>query len=562
MTIRNDCQGQSGTLALVLVFVLALTSALLIAGIGSLTLQEGQQGAQTERSVQVLTELDSKASLVALEGGDTVTVDMNARGDSGQVRIRDSGRLRLILRTADEETVLTNTTLGTIVYENGNQRVAYQGGGVWRRNTRGNESVMVSPPEVHYRQGTLTLPMINVTGSAQSLTRAKIQKVATYSVYPTDSGRKNPVPEDSELVMYVQSDYYRGWATFFEQRIGGDVEVYDNTQTVRVILRSPPSTFSIDSGLISVGTSDRMAMTGSGNSPTFVDAYNSSLSQPYEEQNRKDTTVRGKGGLKMGGNTQIYGDVDTGGTVVFSGNNNTIYGNVAHQGLEGYDPDNDRNTITGWQNKNGSGVSVPVIDGVVNEKVNTICDGTSSDLEWSSDNTNLSSPYCHSDDLVVQNDEELVFNLSEGNVSLAVEGNLDVKGTIKVKNPGENRAVRLWLAEDEIDMSSAGKIIVEGQRSPAFKLYGASDTYVKMTSDSNFTGLIYAPSTKSAGGGLEMQDSTLYGSAVVGKVTMRSGSSVHYDKALEGFTFDHEGSSAQQLSYLHVTINEVRVKDR
>lgn len=59
-----------------------------------------------------------------------------------------------------------------------------------------------------------------------------------------------------------------------------------------------------------------------------------------------------------------------------------------------------------------------------------------------------------------------------------------------------------------------------------------------------------------------MQTSTLNGSAVVGEVTLTSGSSVHYDEALSGFSFDFGGRSARELSYLHITINEVRVQQR
>ena len=159
----NRARGQSTTIALVLVMALALATALLLVTLSTATLQSSQQYAETEKGESTLTELDSKASLVALGGGDGVTMQLGLRGGTAEVR-EEAGNLTIMLEDNGTTTELTNTSLGTVEYANGDTRIAYQGGGVWRRNAGRNESVMVSPPEVHYRQGTLTLPLIRVTG--------------------------------------------------------------------------------------------------------------------------------------------------------------------------------------------------------------------------------------------------------------------------------------------------------------------------------------------------------------------------------------------------------------
>lgn len=572
--VRDDRRGQSNVIAVLLVFALALMSALFIASVGTATLSDSKQVAEVEEGVSRMTELDSTASLVALGGGDAASMTLS--NSESSVTASDTGELKLVIRHDDgSTTVLTDpngddyVTLGTITYRNGDHRIAYQGGGVWRSTAGSDGSVMVSPPEVHYRQGTLTLPMIKVTSSERRLEGVSLTKTSTASIYPV-SGKQNPVPSGSELEVTVTSKYYRAWGRFFEQRIGADVTYpADQDQTVKITLRSPESRFTVDSGLVSVGTSDRIYMTGSGGSPTFLDAYNSEdpNNPEYNPDDPLNATVRGKGGIKMGGNTYINGSVDVGDSIVFSGNDNTINGNASYQGeISGYDPDKDKNTITGWIAENGSGVDVPVIDGVVNEKVNSICD-TSNTLSLNTTLSNSSSPHCHSGDLTIERGEKLTIDLSEGNVTLAVDGDLKIKGQLNVTNPGNNHT-KLWLGGDEVTIKgkedqSEGYVLVDHDKSPAFRLYGASDTTVSMEAHSTFQGLLYAPSTPTAGGGMEMKSgSELFGSAVVGSVTMRSGSSVHYDKALGGFTFDHGGSSAQQLSYLHVTINEIRAEER
>ena len=560
---QDRARGQSATIALVLVMALALATALLLVTLSTATLQSSQQYAETEKGESTLTELDSKASLVALGGGDGVTMQLGLRG--GTAEVRETGRLRMVLEDNGTTTELTNTSLGTVEYANGDSRIAYQGGGVWRRNAGRNESVMVSPPEVHYRQGTLTLPLIRVTGDEGRLSTAELRAGNRTDVYPRSgngSSWRNPVDEGSKLVLYVESDYYRGWAAFFEQRIGANTTVFPGNETVRVELVSPTERSSVDSGLISVGTGSPIDMRGNAGDPTFVDSYDSGIG-PYSTSSGSEGSVRSPSGLNLGGESFIKGDVNTGGVVDFDGNNNTVYGHVRHQGL-GHKWKKS-GTITEWEARNGSDVSIPPIDSTVNRRVGAICDGTN-DLSVSGRTVvvNGSSPYCVDGDLTVGKGDELVIDLSSGSVSLAVTGNVEVSngGEISVVGTGGNRAAELWMAGDEVTVRDAD-VTVSNDRSPAFRLFAGQGTSTAMRSQATFTGLLYTPTTQEAGGGLAMRSqSHLYGSAVVGEVAMRSGSAVHYDMAVSGFQFERRSTAASRLSYLYVTINEVTVDER
>ncbi len=569
MSGASTDRGQASTLAIAVVLVLALVSSLLVAGVGSLTLDEGRGVAETQSGLRLMTELDSRASMVALEGGDAATMDLNARGRDGRVSVDRTGKLRLVLRNRSSGDVIwrNETTLGTVTYSRGTERIAYQGGGVWRRTDGTDGSVMVSPPEIHYRQGTLTLPMINVTGTESDVTTARIRRTGEERIYPQPSRGQNwtnPVRSGNELVLFVRSDYYRGWERFFDRRIGGNTTAFPANRTVRVELVASSARFRLASGLISVGNGSPIDMRGNAGSPTFVDSYDSS-SGDYASTAGGDGTVRSPSGLDLGGESYIRGTVNTGGTLGFSGNSNTIYGNAYHQGIS--QPQN--GVITGTERENGSGVEVPPIDGTVTDRVNSICaggdtlpDGTTT-IDAAGDGR-----YCQAGDLRL-NGETLTVDVSAGNVSIAVDGDLNLKsgGRIEVVGTaGNDNTAKLWLGGDTVELTSSA-VTVGDEESTAFRLFAGSGTSISLRGSggggSRFVGLLFAPTTPGAGGGLSMQsNSDIYGAAVVGSVNMRSGSAVHYDRALGGFAFPRKDQPASRLSYLLVSINEVEIEDR
>lgn len=573
MRTRSNGRGEAAQLGIAIVLVLALTSALAITSIGSVTLDESRSVAETQSGLQTMTELDSRASLVALGGGDAESLDLSSQSDDGRVTVENEGEIRFVMRNSTDNSTVwqQNVSLGAVTYENGNERIAYQGGGVWRRSAGANGSVMVSPPELHYQDGTLTLPMINVSGADRGISEARVRKVGESRIYPNVSrgvNGSNPVKEGNKLTLFVKSEYYRGWATFFEDRVGGNVTVYEDEQTVRVDLVAPEDRFKIDSGLVSVGTGSDITMKGSGGSPTFLDSYDSSDGGNYSQNKSGDGVVRSPSGIDMNGNTFVNGTVNIGGTLNLGSKDTRIIGNAFHQGLDKHQ----KAEIEGTEAKNGTGVSIPPIDGTVDKQVNTICDGgtTLTDSMLSGGYTlNDGGKYCYEGNLKL-NGETLTFDVSDGNVSLAVDGNIDLNSGAEINvtgiggeyNSSTDNSTKLWLVGDMSIQKS--EVNVTNQQSPAFRLYGKSGTNVELTgNDAKFVGLLYAPSNPGRAGGLTMKsDADLYGSAVVGEVTMNSGSAVHYDQALGGFTFNRRSTPSSRLSYLYVTIHEIEIEDR
>jgi hypothetical protein len=100
---------------------------------------------------------------------------------------------------------------------------------------------MVSPPEFHYREETLTMPLVTVTGSGTISDSATITRTSTQQYFPNtdlDPDYENPL-EAKNLVVTVQSEHYEAWGTYFEERTEGTVS-YDHPNEEVTIELVPP----------------------------------------------------------------------------------------------------------------------------------------------------------------------------------------------------------------------------------------------------------------------------------------------------------------------------------
>jgi hypothetical protein len=204
-----DERGQVETIGVILLFGLVLTGALAVVVIGSSALEETQDQVSEDRAEQAMTQFDSKAALVALGNSDTQEVDFGTDRQSNYEVNRGDGWLRVTVenQTDGTTTALVNESLGTVTYEVNDNTIAYQGGGVWKR-IQANESRMVSPPEFYFRNGTLTLPVVNVTGASSLGNKASITHQETVQTYPS-VGDENPL-ENHLVKVSVKSQYYKG----------------------------------------------------------------------------------------------------------------------------------------------------------------------------------------------------------------------------------------------------------------------------------------------------------------------------------------------------------------
>jgi hypothetical protein len=210
----------------ILILGMTILSVGALLTVGGAVVDDTRADAEHSQMENSMSAFSSKASLVGLGESGHQRFSLG-RVSQGQVDVReDAGRVHVkIQRNGTNETV-RETSMGAVVYENDGREIAYQGGGVWAR--QGDFSRMLSPPEFHYRAETLTFPIINVTGdgAASGDIRGTVRSdTEAQQWYPDDSEEDfdNPLTNGTVYVE-IESEYCRGWQSFFERRSQGRVE--------------------------------------------------------------------------------------------------------------------------------------------------------------------------------------------------------------------------------------------------------------------------------------------------------------------------------------------------
>lgn len=237
-------RAQSSPIGVVLILGITLSAAVAIVVFGGAAMENAQEDSRIGQAEQAMTQFDSRTAQVALGNSDSQTVSLGP--NRGTYRIdEDAGSLKIYHENwegyedpenSDPEyiygTEAEGESLGAVVYETGDTTIAYQGGGVWRKDADGGVS-MVSPPEFHYRKATLTFPLVRVTGSgsASGNVQSSISRlVAAEDIFPRDQSYPdaddtpydNPV-QDGTMIVEVQSEYCQAWDRYFKQRTEGEV---------------------------------------------------------------------------------------------------------------------------------------------------------------------------------------------------------------------------------------------------------------------------------------------------------------------------------------------------
>lgn len=270
-TLREDDRGQSGVLGVALITALVVAGTVGIVALGTGVLADGRSDAQIESAEQAMTKLDATAALVALGRADTQRASISLQGVGENIDVDPEAgwmEVAIVKRSSGEQlNTVMNRTLGSIVYNNGDTEIAYQGGGVWKKVDGG--SIMVSPPEFHYRGNTLTLPLITIESDDGSVASGNLVLKSTDTrnqTYPNpvlNGNFTNPLEPEKQVNVTVRSEYYGAWGRFFEQRTDGDVTYDHQNETVVVELVVPRSTI-FDNPLIA-NPSGEQNLNGCGN---------------------------------------------------------------------------------------------------------------------------------------------------------------------------------------------------------------------------------------------------------------------------------------------------------
>jgi len=573
-------RAQTGPLAIVLVFGIVLSGSVLVVTLGADSFTSTQQTLDADRAEQTLTQFDSQTAMVALGDSGTQQVVLTRSGGNGYEVAENAGWMRVNVTNASDGSSRTmmNVTLGAVVYEADDTTLAYQGGGVWRRSP-GDGMTMISPPEFHYRDATLTLPLVTVGGDRSLSGPVTVTpNGSSHQYFPNataDEDWVNPL-EQGQVNVTVRSDYYAAWARFFADRTDGTAVVDHGNRTATTTLVVPTGPQTVSSAIAATSAAGEIKLAGSGSDTTRTDSYNSSVGTGTYADTRTDAgTVRTAGDVTVKGNSEIDGSIESGGFVTVKGSG-TVTGDVRYA---------DGTKITGTVG--GSFEQIETVEGVgpADSYVSRRYDNISStndnsdvsgsitgDLLDTGDQTLGPGAY-HFDRLVVDGDTLTLDTGTDGTIEIGVRDYVQIRdaGEIEVQGDGE---VRVYVDGQDTTASghhfsieSSGGVvdIANAQNARQFWLYGASDFQARIDGSSSgthtFEGIFWAPAGPVGSSAVTVEKGDIYGGVVAGSVDMENGGAVHYDRSLRTVRAIPPEENIVRLTFLHISENPVEVSD-
>ena len=590
-------RAQSEVLGTVLLLGLTVAVVGTTVALGATALDDSQRTADIQRVEGAMTQVDSKASLVAHGGSPSQRVSMDV-GRGADFRVdEEAGAMRIEVET-ENGTYTNETTLGAIIYERGNDVVAYQGGGVWRANADGAR--MVSPPEFHYRGDTLTLPLVTVAGEGD----------LSDSVAISESGERpeglfasenisNPLL-GGNVTITVESEYAEAWGRFFESRTEANVTQL-SSEEVRVKIRTKTVHPTLTTSASSVGG---VSIAAGGIRRLEADSYDSGTdSDPrkYGPDTADDNAVvrtnggfgKGEGGIGRLEEIRIRGDLLMGADDFPSGQFEK------------------KVNVSGETRTNVDFPSLNPVSGAIKQQIDELRDreperetgsfafdgGTervdedtefTGDLVVSAGNTLIvesGTTLTVDGDLNVE-DGSVVFDARNDEIDVLVDGgmtvggsgtvraeggdrtNLHVSGPVTVRGDGtDSGPASISTAEDtRLELFTLGRVTLDdganlsadGDRTENLWLYSGEDAIDVNGNDGRvrFTGVLYAPeSVMTLNGSMTFTGSFTANEFEFNEARLK----LHYDEALrDNQPFD--GRSVPVVSHLHVSTHTVVVE--
>ena len=235
---RNRSEAQSEVVGVIFLLSISITAIGAILLLGHPIIAEVSGEVQFDRMENEFALLDAGISSTALGASESQSVSLSVEG--GQIESNpDASWMKL---EHSEQGEIANITIGNVRYVQDGKTLAYEGGGVWRSNEGEDFTEMISPPEFHYRDSTLSLPAYNITsqigfeGTGNSL---RIESDGDPALVFPNNEIDNPLQEGN-VTITVKSEYYRGWESYFRDRTTGAIqEVNEEEQKVVFRLNIP-----------------------------------------------------------------------------------------------------------------------------------------------------------------------------------------------------------------------------------------------------------------------------------------------------------------------------------
>jgi hypothetical protein len=642
-----NARAQSETIGMVLLLGLTVIGTTGIVVFGSTALNDTENAMERANVENSMKQLDARASRVAIGGSAAQEVHIPQDGQGTLRSEADVGWINVTVTNRSDGTTTTvvNQSLGQVVYDRGGTKIAYQGGGIWRKQA--NKSVMLSSPEMHFRGQTLTLPIVAIDEDGNLGQRVRVASNGSAErKFPGTTGFQNPISGKKQVNVTIKSEYYDAWAEFMRNRAGGVLHVDHQKETVTLELVSERVRKKSNvQGAIFATTSGTGTKIDIDNG-AYIASYNSSK---YENSGDRDESVNG---------TKDEGEVKVSGTVKLNSGGAEVRGNVSvgNKAKLSTDSVNITGHLTCYEGEGSRGNCVPnradridqidddepdadsvseidetlprpdtveeifgfttaeKIDGIRNTNNNSDASDINGGNFVNDDTVEVGPGSYYLNDLVANGNQIIKLNLTKdggGNITLAVDGQFKLTESAQVcviydESDSENQ-VRTFLAgggpgrgTTNLLLDSGGDVLTvdkdnlddpdydcddegDGQdlaydddnptatyngthQANKFWVYSAPGINAEFMQRTDFTGVVYAPDTKSSKGNVVIHGGRIYG-AVVAQVTdmdqnNRVGA-IYYDTALgeQSAVRSVNGVKPVKVSYLHVSVNRVNVSD-
>jgi Mg-chelatase subunit ChlD len=227
-------RGVSEVVAAVLLIGIVLLGASLTVVFGSSAVEDINDRNNLQTARLVFQEFDSKMDTLS-EKSDVTSEEFDVGEPTKDTVVERRGRLNVTVNR--NGTCSTAMNLSSIRYHNDhNQLVGYELGGVWERTTD-NGSTTVTPPDVKYRDGSIQIDVVNLTGTIQESSNTAVLDVGsseTQSRDRTNALLQGACVRPDNVTISIQSDFYRAWGSYFREGFNGTVKVFDDNSTAQV----------------------------------------------------------------------------------------------------------------------------------------------------------------------------------------------------------------------------------------------------------------------------------------------------------------------------------------
>lgn len=578
-----DSRGQSEVLGVVLLLGITILGVGALVVIGGSAITGIQEQATLEEAELSFSNFDSRASRVALGQSPVQKLDLGVGQEtgSGTLAARDGGWIRITVTNTStgNSTPIMNRTLGSVVYESGETTIAYQSGGVWKQT--GGDTTMVSPPEFHYRDGTLTMPVVTVDSDSTLDDELVVRSNdASKQEFPNEN-TTNPLMR-KRIDITIKSQFYEGWGSYFEQRTDGGTKYDHDAGTVTISLLNPGEPNRIDAGMIIRGGGGKFRIQSGKNS--VIDGYNSSAISPNlgpdsPPEAGGNADIRTDKDIRFDGQAQVSGNLTTSGSISFKGNPNRyrIEGNLRY-GTGSVSEGSCEDYV-------GGTCSDDVGDADLPESIDTEIQGTITNLRSSADTNDNpcftennavtfddadcgstveldAGDYYTRQNLQVSNGEKLVLNTTDGEIRIGVDNDQSIQfqgANVTVVGDG---TVRIFGTKEYRIEGSNTIVWNRGWDANQLWLYCSMDCQVFVQNNPTFNGVVYAPSAP--GGNAQVRinggNTEVYGAIVGGGQTeLKSNADIHFDRSLR-YSRPFEQRTAPSIAYLHISVNSIEVE--